>query len=122
MTRNSASILCNDPFAGSPTETLLQLLPPLHDEVGRTIRFVVVANLLKPVHRLIEPFFILTNTELPSFEFIMLRGNSDTRDQRRAFLRHVSLMARNVYLFSMNLISNSWDSDLGVLVEFKLLR
>ena len=56
---------------------------------------------------LIEPFFILTNTELLSFEFIMLKGNSDTRDQQIGFVRHVSLMVRNVYLISTDLTSSS---------------
>jgi hypothetical protein len=39
-----------------------------------------------------------------------------------AFLRHVSLTARNVYLISMHLTSSSWGLGLGVLVELKLLR
>lgn len=52
----------------------------------------------------------------------MLKGSSGTRDQRWAFLRHVSLMVRNVYLISMDLTCSSWVLDLGVLVELKLLR
>ena len=52
----------------------------------------------------------------------MLKGSSGTRDQRWTFLRHVSLMVRNVYLISMDLTSSSWVLDLGVLVELKLLR
>jgi hypothetical protein len=52
----------------------------------------------------------------------MLKESSGTRDQRWTFLRHVSLMVRNVYLISMDLTSSSWVLDLGVLVELKLLR
>ena len=52
----------------------------------------------------------------------MLKGSSGTRDQRWTFLRHVSLMVRNVYLISMHLTSSSWGLGLGVLVELKLLR
>lgn len=70
----------------------------------------------------LSPSLSETNTEFLSLIFITLRGNSDTRDQRMAFLRHVSLMSRNAYLISMHLTSSSWGLGLGVLVEFKLLR
>src|ERR1700709_2156308 len=44
--------LCNDPSAGSPTETLLRLLLPLNDRVWITFRpWVVVADLPGPVRK-----------------------------------------------------------------------
>jgi hypothetical protein len=44
--------LCNDPSAGSPTETLLRLLLPLNDQVWITFRlWVSVATLPKPVRK-----------------------------------------------------------------------
>src|SRR5690606_14595582 len=44
--------LCNDPSAGSPTETLLRLLLPLDDQVRTTYRSAVaVARLRRPVRR-----------------------------------------------------------------------
>ena len=44
--------LCNDPSAGSPTETLLRLLLPLNDQVWTTFRpWVVVADLPGPVRK-----------------------------------------------------------------------
>jgi hypothetical protein len=46
------SELCNDPSAGSPTETLLRLLLPLNDRVWITFRpWVVVADLPGPVRK-----------------------------------------------------------------------
>src|SRR3954453_12698666 len=44
--------LCNDPSAGSPTETLLRLLLPLNDRVWIGFRpWVVVADLPGPVRK-----------------------------------------------------------------------
>ena len=44
--------LCNDPSAGSPTETLLRLLLPLNDRVWIAFRpWVVVADLPGPVRK-----------------------------------------------------------------------
>src|SRR3954464_2280712 len=44
--------LCNDPSAGSPTETLLRLLLPLNDRVWIAFRpGVVVADLSGPVRQ-----------------------------------------------------------------------
>ena len=46
------SELCNDPSAGSPTETLLRLLLPLNDRVWIAFRpGVVVADLSRPVRK-----------------------------------------------------------------------
>ena len=44
--------LCNDPSAGSPTETLLRLLLPLNDQVWTTFRpWASVATLPRPVRK-----------------------------------------------------------------------
>jgi len=45
-------LFCNDPSAGSPTETLLRLLLPLNDQVWPTSRlWVGVAPLPEPIRR-----------------------------------------------------------------------
>jgi hypothetical protein len=51
MPRRSLA-LCNDPSAGSPTETLLRLLLPLNDQVWTTFRpWASVATLPRPVRK-----------------------------------------------------------------------